>query len=220
LSSKGEALIAPLEFRATLGDDWAMGALVAGILLISLILPGLAHAQVYRWVDKDGVVNYTTGLDSVPERYRPHARPFSLPSSPPSTAADEPRRSTPAATKIPFTPGIPILVSAKINGLGPVTLILDTGADRTIVAPGALSRLGISTVGASRAELKGVTGSSQVDVVGVTSLEVGEAKAGPLLIVAHDAELKHADGLLGRDFLDNFTVTIDSQGRTVTLAPR
>jgi hypothetical protein len=50
-------------------------------------------------------------------------------------------------------------------------------------------------------------------------VEVGEARVGPILIIAHDADLKAADGLLGRDFLAHFNVTIDSKERVVTLAP-
>ena len=42
---------------------------------------------------------------------------------------------------------------------------------------------------------------------------------GPLRILVHDADFK-ADGLLGRDFLDHFTVTIDSKEQQVTLAPK
>jgi len=60
---------------------------------------------------------------------------------------------------------------------------------------------------------------SYVDAVWVNSVEVGEARVGPLLIIAHDADLKDADGLLGRDFLANFNVTIDSREKVVTLAP-
>jgi len=56
--------------------------------------------------------------------------------------------------------------------------------------------------------------------VEVNSIEVGQAKVGPLRIVAHDADLKKADGLLGRDFLEHFTVTIDSKEQQVTLAPK
>ncbi len=50
-------------------------------------------------------------------------------------------------------------------------------------------------------------------------LEVGEARVGPLLIIVHDTDLKEADGLLGRDFLAHFHVTIDSKERIVTLTP-
>jgi predicted aspartyl protease len=189
------------------------------LFLAVVLLPGVAVAQMYRWVDERGTVHYTEGLDSVPERYRAQARPLHFPKPPPAPEKAD-TGASPEITKIPFTPGSPILVGAKINGERPITLILDTGADRTVVAPGALSRLGISTRNAARAEMKGATGTIQVDVVQVTSVEVGGAKAGPLLIVAHDAGLKQADGLLGRDFLDQFRVTIDSKEGVVTLSPK
>jgi predicted aspartyl protease len=98
-------------------------------------------------------------------------------------------------------------------------LILDTGSDHTLVAPTALQRLGISTEDAPRSTIKGVTGTSDAVAVWVESVEVGEAKVDPLLIVVHDADLKGADGLLGRDFLANFNVVIDSRRKVVTLAP-
>ena len=190
------------------------------LLLTLMLLPGVAVAQMYRWVDDRGTVHYTEGLDSVPERYRSRAQPLNLPQAPPEPAKSEPGASAPGVTKISFTQGSPILVSAKINGNGPITLVLDTGADGTTVAPATLSRLGISTLNAPRVEVKGVTGTSQAQIVQVNSVEVGEAKVGPLLITAHDADVKGADGLLGRDFLDKFTVTIDSKQGVVTLAPK
>ena len=123
-------------------------------------------------------------------------------------------------TRIPYSPGSPIFVTASIGGAGPVTLILDTGADRTMVSPEALGRLGIAHADGPRAEIKGVTGTSQGSMVQINSIEVGQAKVGPLRIIAHDADLKKADGLLGRDFLEHFTVTIDSKEQQVTLAPK
>lgn len=166
------------------------------LLVLTLTLfPGGASAQLQRWVDEHGAVHYT---------------------APPG----EPSPPVPRLTSIPFTPGLPVLVSARINGGGPVTLILDTGADRTMVAPQAFWRLGISAHNAGRYKVKGVGGTVEADAVWVDSVEVGEAKAGPLVVIAHDADLKGADGLLGRDFLDQFTVTINSTERVVTLEPK
>jgi len=144
---------------------------------------------------------------------------MALPTPPP---APEGRKDGPPSgvTKIPFQPGKPILVSAKVNGGGPVTLMLDTGADTTVINPLALWRLGISTWFAPRAEIRGATGTTSVDIVRVQSIEVGEAKAGPLIVVAHDIDFKDADGLLGRDFLNHFNVNIDTAGGVVTLSPR
>ena len=179
----------------------------------------LALAEIYYWIDDQGIQYYTTRLESIPEPYRSKVQPLPLPTSPPAPPDLPSSPSQKGFTKIQFMQGFPVLVNVKINGAGPITLILDTGADRTLVAPSTLWNLGISTEKAHRALLKGVTGMSSVDAVWVNSLEVGETKVGPLLVIVHDADLKGADGLLGRDFLANFNVTIDSKEQVVTLAP-
>jgi len=196
-----------------------MYAWTATLILICVLLPGLALADIYYWVDDQGTQYYTTRLEGIPEPFRSKAQLLPLPPSPPAPPELERGPSPKGLTKIPFIPGSPVLVSVKINGVGPITLILDTGSDRTLVAPAALQSLGISTENAPRGILKGVTGTSYVDAVWVQSVEVGEARVGPLLIIVHDAGLKGADGLLGRDFLANFNVTIDSREKIVTLTP-
>ena len=177
-----------------------------------LLLPSAALAQVYHWEDQQGTLYYTNAPEKVPESYRSHVGP--LPPAPVSFDAPEepppPPRSAGSA-RIPYVPGEPIFVNARIGSNGALVLILDTGADRTMVAPQALWRLGISTANAPLAEIRGVTGTGQGDVVRISSLEVGEARVGPLRIIALDADLRKADGLLGRDFLEYFTVTIDSR---------
>ncbi len=187
---------------------------------IVLLLPALGSAQVYRWED-DGTLHFTNTFERIPEPHRSQLGP------PPPVSADNagevsppPTAASATITRIPYTPGSPIFVSAHIGGSGPVTLILDTGADRTMVSPEALGRLGIATAGAPVAQIRGVTGTGQGSVVQVASIEVGQARVGPLGIIAHDADLKKADGLLGRDFLEHFTVTIDSREQQVTLVPK
>ena len=186
-------------------------------ILTSILIPGAALAEIYYWVDDHGTQYYTTSPESIPEPYRSGARPLSLPTSPPAPPELPSSPSPKAFIKIPFHPGSPVLVRAKINGAGPLTLILDTGADRTLVRLSALRKLGIANENTTRVVLRGVTGESDVDAVWVNAVEVGEARVGPLLIIAHDADLKGADGLLGRDFLANFNVTIDSKEGVVTL---
>ena len=57
------------------------------------------------------------------------------------------------------------------------------------------------------------------NAVWVNSVEVGEVRVGPLLVIVHDTDLREADGSLGGDFLSNFHVMIDSKGGNVTLTP-
>jgi hypothetical protein len=193
----------------------------AGALLLGASGAG---AQIYRWQDDRGTVHYTNTPDRLPGSSYPFEvgpRPVAPePHGAPAPAAAAGLLPGAHAARIPYSPGEAILVTARIAGAGPLTLMLDTGADRTIVAPQALGRLGISLLNAPRAEIRGVTGLGHGGVIQVASLEVGGAKVGPLRIIAHDAALAQADGLLGRDFLEHFTVTIDARERVVTLAPR
>ena len=189
------------------------------LLLILVMIPGLAAGDIYYWVDDQGTQYYTTRLENIPEPYRDKAQHLSLPTSP-LTPPERTEISTPnKLVKIPFKSGLPVLVNAKINGLGPINLILDTGADHTLIRLAALTKLGISMENASGVVLSGVTGQTYGEAVWVESIEVGESKVGPFLLVVHDAELKGADGLLGRDFLAHFNVTIDSKEGIVTLEP-
>jgi hypothetical protein len=192
-------------------------ALSAAVVLAGA-LPSAA-AQVFHWVDDDGVIHYTTGLESVPERYRAAARPLAISpvEAPPPGVSAVPART--GVATVPFVVGTPIVVQAQINGGSPVALVLDTGADRTMVAPAALARLGIGVPGTYSAEVRGVTGAARADVLWIESLDVAGARAGPLPIVAHDAGIPLADGLLGRDFLSLFSVMIDTRTGTVRLEP-
>src|SRR5512143_946184 len=142
------------------------------IFILMCIFPGLALADIYFWVDDQGTQHYTTRPEDISEPYRSQAQHLSLPTSPPAPPELERTPSPNGISKISFTPGLPVLVSAKINGTGPITLILDTGSDRTVVAPAALQRLGISVENGPRGILKGMTGTSYVDAVWVNSLEV------------------------------------------------
>jgi len=189
------------------------------VILISILVTGVSRAEVYYWVDDKGTQYYTTSPENIPEPYRSKAQTLSLPTSPPAPPELPSPPSPKGAIKIPFQPGSPVLVSTRINDAGPVTLILDTGADRTLVRVSALQKLGIENENTIRVVLRGVTGESAVDAIWVNTVEVGETKVGPLLILAHDADLKGADGLLGRDFLSHFNVSIDSKEGVVTLVP-
>jgi hypothetical protein len=200
----------------------ALGLTLGSVLLTSPV----ASAQIYRWTDERGDTRYSQGIHSVPPQFRGGAVMMSPPGQPAAPAPDAPDAaavgpSAAGAARIPFTPGQPIVVTARINGGGAAQLILDTGAQGTVISPTALAALGVSYRNAVRGSIKGVTGDASVLAVRVESIEVEGARFGPLMVVSHDAGLGSGrDGLLGRDFLDNFIVTIDSSARLVTLTPK
>jgi hypothetical protein len=45
------------------------------LILICVLLPGLALADIYYWIDDQGIQSYTTRLESIPEPYRSPCRP-------------------------------------------------------------------------------------------------------------------------------------------------
>jgi hypothetical protein len=188
------------------------------LILIGLLFPEPGLSDIYYWIDDQGIQNYTAKMESIPEGYRSKAQRLSIQPTPPppELPLGPPARGK---TRIPFSPGSPVLVSARINGLGPITLILDTGADRTIISPLVLSKLGLSTENAPTVTLKGVTGTGYGNKVWVDFIEVGETRVGPLQIAVYGVDLNGADGLLGRDFISSLNVTIDSNEKVVTLSP-
>lgn len=163
-------------------------------LLLTLTLALAVHAQLYRWTDEKGETHVGQGVDSVPERYRSRARAVGSVDPPPAP-------SGPAAAT--------------------VQLLLDTGATRTTISPVALIGLGVTYRDAPKVGIRGVTGSASAYLVSLESVEVGGARVGPLRVLSHDAQMGGgAEGLLGRDFLNHFRVTIDNARGVVELAPK
>ena len=191
--------------------------LLAAVLLA---LASPADAALYRWVDKSGVTYYTSERDAIPEQYRAAAQKLDAPTArtPEPAAAVSPAASPTSGATVPLPTGAPIMVDALLNGVR-LRLVLDTGADRTVISPAALGRAGIDTTGATPFRISGVTGSSSAALVNVPRLDIAGAQVGPLGVVAF-AVPGEFDGLLGRDVLDAFTVTFDPAQNRATLTPR
>jgi len=208
---------------------------LAGLVLLG---PVPAAAEIYRYTDATGSSHYVEGIDSVPQEYRARAVPVGLRNAPagaptpapagPGAAVGRPGATPGGAagaskaggTTIKYTPGERIMVDVKINGSANANLLLDTGADRTMINPRVLVSAGASIsrpVGTTR--VTGVAGSDEVSFVLIESLEVGEARVGRMQVASYDVA-GAGDGLLGRDFLDRFSVNIDSAAGVVTLSPK
>src|SRR2546421_1350242 len=157
------------------------GKLITALLVLVLLWPSVALAQIYRWVDDRGTSHYAEGIDNVPQRYRETAVPLGMRSSP---AAVAPASGTSAATsvagtEIRFVPGRHILVEARINGSASIKLILDTGAAGTLISPRALAAARVAlTRGARTARTRGAARDSggERQQGGVEAIAVGEAR--------------------------------------------
>jgi predicted aspartyl protease len=200
-------------------------AVVLGLSLSVLIaaLPARGHAQIYRYSDERGQNHYVDGLENVPERHRATAVPLGMRNAPQPAPTGATAVARPAGTTIiKYTPGQRIMVDVKINGGFTAQLLLDTGADRTMISPRTLVAAGVPvTRPVGTGTIVGATGSDRISYVVVDSLEVGEARVGRMPVGSYElAGTGAGDGLLGRDFLDQFKITFDAAKGEVHLAPK
>ncbi len=190
-------------------------------LAFVIALASPAAAEIVRWTDEQGNSHYADGVQSVPERYRSTVVPLGMrnsPPAPPGRQAVSPRATGGAVIR--YAAGQRITVEAKINGTMPVRLLLDTGADKTLISPKVLREAGVWLIGAASGPIAGVTGQADAQSITLDSLEVQEARVERIQVLAFDMKRGDVDGLLGRDFLDQFHVTLDSSSGTVTLRPK
>ena len=122
---------------------------------------------------------------------------------------------------IHYTPGRPIVVTVRLNGRSSARLVLDTGADRSMIRLPSLIAAGVDLARpVARGKVRGVAGETEVSYFNVDSMEVGGARVRSLKVAAYDIGESASDGLLGRDFLDSFNVSIDPAAGIIRLTPR
>jgi clan AA aspartic protease (TIGR02281 family) len=126
--------------------------------------------------------------------------------------------AAPPGAVIPYNGG-PLIVDAAINGVA-LRLLVDTGAERTLLTHDALARVGIDVSAGTPVQIRGVTGDAAATLVSIPRLDVAGTRIGPLAVIVHTIVGQNVDGLLGRDVLDGFTVTVDAAARRATLVPR
>jgi hypothetical protein len=188
---------------------------VGGLLILLVTGAGPAAAQLYRWTDGQGVVRYTNDLATIPPADRHAATDIGSPAPRPAAASGPPVESA----AVPFTAGGPINVAVSLHG-APLVLMVDTGADRTVISPDALARAGLTAVQGRVVRVLGVAGSATAGEAVVERLELAGTRVGPLPVIVLDVGVDGVDGLLGRDVLDGFTLTVDAARGQATLVPR
>jgi hypothetical protein len=198
----------------------------AALALTLTLLPTPATAEIVKYTDDKGINHYVEGMQSVPQQYRARAVPLGLSNDgsnalpPGGVLSGTSGPSVKGGATIKYAPGQRIMVNATINGSTSAQLLLDTGADRTMINPRVLAAAGVSLARpVGSATVSGVGGSQEMQFVTINSLDVAGATVGRLTIAAHGID-GAGDGLLGRDFLDQFSVNIDSAKGVVTLTPK
>jgi len=100
-----------------------------------------------------------------------------------------------------------LTVEVRINGKGPYQFVVDTGADRTVVAEDVAVAAGLVTQG--DVDVEGIIKTVPARTVAIDRLSLGSLSRTQLSAAVLPREMLYADGYLGLDALDTYRVTFD-----------
>lgn len=154
--------------------------------------------------------------------------PDSLFERPPSEPPPITRDKLPA--KVPFQmKNFSLYVEVKINGKGPYLIIFDTGASRSWIDTKIAQEAGLERIPKSEHVLALVYGLVPAYGAKAKSVQIGDAEikdvvfsVGPLAntpLGDDEVDGRKVIGLLGREIISAFQITIDFTTRTMTFEP-
>lgn len=106
-----------------------------------------------------------------------------------------------------------LTVEVMINGKGPYHFVVDTGAERTVIADTVASALGL--IHSNTVTINGISNRITVPTVQVSSLSFGPFVRTDLSLPILPRRFLYADGYLGLDAINGTRVTFDFQNRAV-----
>jgi predicted aspartyl protease len=196
----------------------AVGAAVVSNLQVGLVSSFRQAPLADGMLGEDFLHHFTLTIDYTTSRLS-LAPPGSVPALSTITASNQGRLYGPIPLRFVNNH---ILVPAMLHQSQPVTLVLDTGAAQTLLSLGTAQQLGLNPgTNAPRKTLIRADGQPHtVPLVQCAGIAVGGAAVENLPVGVTESVVPHVPavaGLLGVDFLERFTVTIDHTTRQLWL---
>jgi len=111
-----------------------------------------------------------------------------------------------------------LTVPVHIAGRGPFQFVVDTGADRTVIADDVAVALGL--VRGAKVSVQGIARSLEAETVRLDDLKFGTEAAGALEAPVLARQWLEADGYLGLNALDRRRVAFDFRHQKLTITER
>ncbi len=159
--------------------------LIVGGIASGLIAPGLALGQT---------------LISPPPQTLPPAD-----GTPPANPLATPDES--ASFNAGTDPAMHVTIDVMINGKGPFQFVVDTGAERSVLADTVVAELGLIPNG--RVQVDGIIRRVPADLVSVAEIRYGPFTRTDLRLPVLPRKYLLADGFLGLDAINGTRVTLD-----------
>jgi clan AA aspartic protease (TIGR02281 family) len=116
-----------------------------------------------------------------------------------------------------------MVVPVLLNESRTSSLLFDTGASITVLSTQLAQSLGLSAAAGKTIRLKTVAADVKAKVATLDSITVGGLSRSDFPVAVVDLDLGTSarfDGILGMDFLSNYTIRIDNQANRIFLSPR
>ena len=108
-----------------------------------------------------------------------------------------------------------LTITVRIDASGPYRFVVDTGADRTVLATDVATELGL--VFRENVMLEGVVRAVKAETVTIRELSIGMVRYQTLVVPTLPRSTLGADGYLGLDTLDGHRVTFDFKNHTLQI---
>jgi hypothetical protein len=207
---------------------------IAVALLFSLCSSGYS-ADYYKWTDENGSLHFSDSLQNVPEKYRNQVEKSGLidnapsPTEPlvkshqakPPSGYEESKGKPSKRFEVPYKPyegsAKRVIISAVFNGSVTAPMAIDTGAPGTVISVTLAEKLGLFEEDQGRLVIKtgGIGGTAPAIRSIIDNIHVGGAKSEFIPTTIIDSISDSFDGLLGLDFVSNYSMTIDSKRKMV-----
>jgi clan AA aspartic protease (TIGR02281 family) len=173
--------------------------------------PVVSAGEMYRWLDEQGRIHLT---DTPPQsrRDRQELKVYKPSEASPQTGDNgTPAAEAGSAKLTPTKPGGVVVVEALLNRRLTVPLMLDTGADFTVLTKQVAQELRLRALDRlPKLQFGTAGGEVNFPIATLQSLRVGSAEARDVA-VAIDTDGHMPVGLLGMSFLRHFKMTVDHQ---------
>ncbi|HTF99466.1 MAG TPA: aspartyl protease family protein [Nitrospirota bacterium] len=187
-------------------------------------------ADYYKWMDEHGNLHFSDSLQNIPEKYRKQIekKEFLDDASPDSESVPAPKvisasdagkqQNKPLKRfEVPYKPSEGsakrVIVDVVLNNSVRAAMAIDTGAPETVISARLAEKIGLFNEDQERLVIRtgGIGGSAPAIRSIVNTIQVGEGKSEFVPIIVISALSKAFEGLLGLDFVSNFSMTIDAK---------
>jgi clan AA aspartic protease (TIGR02281 family) len=210
---------------------------VRGLLLLTLLVavstPAPVTAELFKWKDDQGRLNFAQDLNQVPARYRARARGgaveegsgnviqrYKSPPAAPSPRSRSRSKKSGAAEQVykirVERTGSTMRVDVRLNGSVTAPFYVDTGASDVVLPEWVAKELGLKLDDARTAFYGTANGVIQQSLVTLDSVELGGARAER---VPASVSKSMSTGLLGLSFFNHFKYRVDPASGIITLRP-